>query len=53
MTNVFYAEGYDNQRLRNKFIASYKRVGYFAINRMKGANNDIWMCDRDFYVKGI
>lgn len=54
LTNFFNAnlEGYDYKRLTTKFNTHYKRIGYLAMNQIKDANKDIWMCDLDFYIKG-
>ncbi|KAG4078159.1 hypothetical protein HA402_002211 [Bradysia odoriphaga] len=42
---------YDNKILTNKFKAHYTSIGYLAMNKIKDASKDVWMCDLDFYIK--
>lgn len=50
--NFLNTEDYDYKSLTIKFNAHYKRIGYLAMNQIKDASRDIWMCDLDFYIKG-
>ncbi|KAG4071476.1 hypothetical protein HA402_011630 [Bradysia odoriphaga] len=40
---------YDNKILTNK--AHYTSIGYLAMNKIKDASKDVWMCDLYFYIK--